>query len=300
MTQKTKTELFHLTQADILAANQQDAYPDVSSKKAFIELFRYQVPEDRRIIFEPGHVFSLLARKLADQPVDGAVADDGGTEVIEVVAANEATTNDMQLKPATPAGNDAYYFGYRFPFSGLTVKYSTAATTGVTTWEYWNGAAWVALPAFVDGSEYWIHAAGTVDITWRMPRDWAAGGSGNAGTTPPTLFWVRCRVTTAGDVATGDQVWVHPDPTAMDNFDKVRIEVRDTNELAKKLLINQAQYRQVTEFTDRDSIYRLEIAEVVIAEADKWIVILVQAKSPIDVSECYFDLTCNRERFAII
>ena len=298
--QKVKTELFHLTQANILAAEQQDAYPDLSSKKAFIELFRFQVPEDKKLVFEPGHTFSLLARKLADQAVDGAVADDGGTEVIEVVEANEATTDDMQLTPAVPALNDAYYFGYRFPFSGLTVKNTTAATAGTITWEYWNGAAWVALQGVTDGTASWVTAAGTHDITWTMPRDWVAGGSGNAGTTPPTLFWVRARASVAGDVATGDQAWIHPDPTAMDNFDKIRIEVRDTSELVKKTLIDQAMYRQLTEFTDRDLIYRLDISEPVIANSGKWIVILVQAKSPIDVSECYFDLTCNRERFAII
>ena len=296
---KEKQELFQITQEDSGIA-EQDAYPDLSTRREFIELFRYQVPIDRPITFKPGHTFSLKAYKLADQAVDGAVADDGGTETIEVVEANEATTDDMQLKPAVPVANDAYYFGYRFPFSGLTVKYSTAATTGVTIWEYWNGSAWVALSGVTDGTAYWITAAGTHDITWTMPRDWAAGGSGNVGTTPPTLFWVRCRVTTAGDVATGDQAWIHPDPTEMGNTDLVRVEVRDENELTKKVLINGALYSQVKEFQDRDKLYRLDINEEVRADGDDWLVILVRAFSPIDASPSYFALTCDRRRHAII
>lgn len=293
-------ELFHLTDYETGMLSQ-DAHPDLSATyPQFTELYRYQVPVDKKLTFRPGHTFSLLARKLADQPVGGAVSDDGGIETIEVVEANEATTGDMTLKPAAPAANDAYYFGYRFRFSGLTVKYSVAATTGVTIWEYWNGSAWVALPSITDGTAYWITAAGTLDITWTMPNDWVAGGSGNVGTTPPTLFWVRCRVTTAGDVATGDQAWIHPDPTAMDNTDKIKLEVRDENELVRKPLIANAQYRQVSEFTDRDKVYRLDIAEPVIANAGDWVIVSVQAASPIDVSVCYFDLTCDRERLAII
>jgi len=296
---KTIEELFHLTQAESGIASQ-DAYPDLSATPAFIELYRYQVPVDRKLTFKPGHTFALLGRKLADQPVDGAVSDDGGTETIEVVEANEATTDDMTLKPAVPVANDAYYFGYKYRFSGLTVKYTTAATTGVTIWEYWTGAAWVALASVVDGTAYWITAAGTLDITWKMPTDWAAGGSGNAGTTPPTMFWVRCRVTTAGDTALGDQAWVHPDPTAMDAIDKVRIEVRSQNELERKPLIDGAMYSIVDDFTDRDLLYRLDINEPVVVEGGNWVIILVKAHSPVDVSACYFDLVCDRVRQPVL
>lgn len=297
-------ELFHLTD-DETGMLSQDAYPDLSATyPQFTELYRYQVPVDRKLTFKPGHTFSLLGRKLADQAVGGAVADDGGSETIETVEANEATANDITLTPTTPAVNDAYYFGYRFPFSGLTVKYSTASTDAGQTvvWEYWNGSAWVAVAGLTDGTAGWVTAAATLDVTWTMPNDWVAGGSGDSGTTPPTLFWVRCRVTACPtpNQATGDQAWIHPDPTAMDNIDKIKLEVRDENELVRKPLIANAQYRQVSEFTDRDKIYRLDIAEPVVANAGDWVVVSVQAASPIDVSACYFDLTCDRERLAII
>lgn len=295
----TKRESLQITQA-ISGIASQDVYPDISSLVAFLDLYRYQVPIDHKLIFSPDDTFSILAKKLADQPVGGAVADDGGTEVIEVVEANEATTNDLQLKPSTPLANDAYYFGYRYPFSGLTVKYTTAATTGVTIWEYWNGSAWVALGSVVDGTAYWITAAGTLDITWAMPNDWAMGGSGNAGTTAPAMFWVRCRVTTAGDVATGDQAWIHPDPTALENIDKFRIEIRDASELRRIQLIPAAQYRQVVNFQDPTKMYKLDIQEDVEANENDWVVVMVRATAPVDVSECYFALTCDRERYAII
>lgn len=297
---KVKEELMHITQL-LTGMVSQDAYPDVSASPAFVELYRYQVPVDRKLIFRPEHTFALLARKLADQPVDGAIADDGGTEVSEIIEANEGSgTDDLQLKPDTPVADDAYYFGYRFPFSGLTVKYTTAATTGVTIWEYWNGSAWAALQGVDDETAYWITAAGTHDITWTMPRDWVAGGSGDAGTTASVLFWVRCRITTAGDVAEGDQAWIHPDPTAIDPVDLIRVEIRDASELARRPLIDGAMYSVVDDFTDIDSIYKLDIASPVEAPPGSWIVILVKAKSPVDVSEGYFDLTCNRVRHAII
>lgn len=297
--QLLKKESLQITQV-ISGIASQDVYPDISSLRAFLDLYRYQVPIGQKLRFSPDDTFSILANKLADQPVGGAVADDGGTEVIEVVEANEATTDDLQLKPATPVAADAYYFGYRYPFSGLTVKYTTAATTGVTIWEYWNGSAWVALGSVVDGTAYWITAAGTHDITWAMPNDWAIGGSGNAGTTPPAMFWVRCRVTTAGDVATGDQAWIHPDPTVLDNLDRFRIEIRDSSELNRKQLISTVQYRQVVDFQDPQKMYKLDISEDVEAKENDWIVIMVKATAPVDVSACYFALTCDRERYAML
>lgn len=299
MVDKLKEELFHLTQL-VSGIASQDAYPDLSASPAFIELYRYQVPVDRKLIFRPEHTFALLARKLPDQPVDGAVFDNGGVETIEVVEANNVAANDINLKDAVPAVADAYYFGYKYRFSGLTLKYSTAATAGTIVWEYWTGAAWVALPGISDLTLSYVAVAGTYDVTWTMPRDWAAGGSGDLGTTPPSMFWVRARVTVAGDVATGDQAWIHPDPTAMDLVDLVRVEVRDASELARRPLIDGAMYDVVDDFTDKDSMYKFDIAEPVEAQPGCWVVILVKAKSPIDVSAGYFDLTCDRVRHAII
>jgi len=295
---KTMEELFHLTQEES-GIQSQDAYPDVSADPAFIELYRYQIPVDRKLKFKPGHTFALLARKLPDQAVDGAIADDGGTQVYETEEANEDTGDDMTLLPATPAVGDAYYFAYRYPFDGLTLKYSTAGD-GVWTivWEYYNGSSWTTLPGITDGTSGFTATAGTYDVTWTRPKDWAATAVKGL-----TAYWVRARVSAYTSVTTqptGDQAWIHPDPTAMENTDKVRVEVRTPNELSRKPLIEQAMYSVVDEFTDRDLMYRLDLNEEVLADGGFWIVVLVKAKSPIDVSACYFDLTCDRVRQAII
>lgn len=291
-------ELHHITQKES-GISSQDAYPDVSADPAFIWLYKYQVPVDRKLTFKPGHIFAIAATKLADQAVDGAIADDGTVLTWETVEANEATGDDMTLLPATPAVNDAYYLGYRYAFNGLTLKYTTAGD-GVWTivWEYYNGSAWVALPGISDGTTAFEAAAGTYDVTWTRPKDWAATAVGGL-----TQYWVRARVSAYTSIVTqptGDQAWIHPDPTAMEATDTVRVEVRSQNELERKPLIDEAMYSLVDDFTDRDLVYRLDIGEPVVVSGGMWIVILVKAKAPIDVSGGYFDLTCDRERQPVI
>ena len=288
-----KEELYHL-HPTVPAMVSQDAYPDQSTRKAFIDLYRYRVPIGNAFIFRPGHTFSLYAVKLALR-LGGASADDGGAYTDETEAANEATINDMQLAPAVPAAADAYYFGSEYPFNALTVKYSTAATAGTVAWEYrTTGAAWAALPGLTDGTGHWITAAGTHIVTWTMPTDWARYWG--AEVEGKDLFWVRAVSSAASDVATGDQAWIHAATTVMDNKDRIRVEVREADELSKELLIDGAMYQQVTNFQDRELIYRLDINKEVVASDGKWIVVAVQAMSVIDVSSGYFDLTCDRQR----
>jgi len=45
----------------------------------------------------------LVDTSATDQALGGAVADDGGTQTDETTAANDATTDDMTLLPASPA-----------------------------------------------------------------------------------------------------------------------------------------------------------------------------------------------------
>jgi len=297
-----KEELYHLNQA-VPTIVSQDAYPDQSVRKAFIDLYRYRVPIGTALIFRPGHTFSLYAVKLAER-IAGAIAADAAVYTDELEAANEATINDMQLSPAAPAANDAYYFGYNYPFTKLTVKYSVAATAGVLTWEYYTtGAAWAALPGITDGTGHWITAAGTHDITWTLPTNWARYHG--AEVLGQDLFWIRSRDSAACDVATGDQAWIHGGAaatpvTAMDNKDRIKVEVREADELSKELLIDGAMYQQLTNFQDRELIYRFDINKEVVASDGKWIVIATQATAPIDVSGSYFDMTCDRQRQTIL
>jgi len=47
-------------------------------------------------------------------------------------------------------------------------------------------------------------------------------------------------------------------------------------------------------------MYKLDISEDVEADEGSFIVIMVKASAPVDVSECYFVLTAARERGALI
>lgn len=239
----------------------------------------------------------MYAKKLAEG-VAGAVADDGGAQTNETAEANNATANDMTLLPATPAVGDAYYFSYEFPFNKLRINIGTnGAGVWTLAWEYYNGLAWVALPGLSDGTTGFMAGTGNKDVTFTIPSNWA-----KTEVLGFTEYWIRARVSAYTSVTTqpkGTQAWIHS-ATEMDNTDRIRLEVREANELAKKILIDQAMYAQVKEFTERSKLYRLDIVEPVGAKSNMWLVILVLAKAPIDVSECYFDLTCNRERFAII
>ena len=139
-------------------------------------------------------------------PVGGAVADDGGIQSDETIAANNATANDMTLLPAVPVVNDAYYFGYSSTFPKIRLNQGTAgAGTWTIVWEYWNGVAWPGLSNVNDGSNG-FRASGIKFITFDVPVDWAL-------TTILTmnLYWVRARVAAYTSVTTqpkGTQAWV--------------------------------------------------------------------------------------------
>jgi hypothetical protein len=293
------TELIRLTDQES-GVVENDAYPDQSTYSDFVYLFKYQVPVDQQLVFRAEHTFSLYAMKLSDQALDGAVSDDGGTQAWDLTDANDADIDDMELTPPTPAINDAYYFGYRYPFNGLTLKYSTASTDSSQTlaWEYYNGSSWTAVSGLTDGTSNYTAVAGTKDVTWTRPKDWST-----TAVLGLTLYWIRARVSAVGatpNQATGDQAWIHPDPTEMEDIDQVRVEVRDENNLRREILIDRARYLGVKEFQDADKLKRLDVDTPVVASGGRWIYILVKSTAPIDASGCYFELTCDRIRNSII
>jgi hypothetical protein len=105
--------------------------------------------------------------------IDSAIAEDGGSFSDETDEANDATPDDMTLLPATPAQEDAYYFGYDLLFGKFDLNISTAgAGTWTITWEYWNGA-WVALSGVTDDTSGFT-VGGANEISWTLPTDWAA------------------------------------------------------------------------------------------------------------------------------
>ncbi len=121
----------------------------------------------------------------------GALAEDGGVQTDQTAAANNETTNDMTLLPATPALNDAYLFGYAAgTFPAIHLRIDTVGNgVWVLTWEYWNGA-WVALAGVVDNTNNFMpSAAGRYEVSWTVPGDWVAHAESGLN-----LFWVRARV----------------------------------------------------------------------------------------------------------
>jgi len=136
-----------------------------------------------------------------------AIAADGGAYTVETTGANEATTNDVTLVPATGAENDAYYIGHateRFASTQITI--TTAGNfVGKVAWEYWDGDEWTALDDIADGTTAFSAQAGTVTVAWTLPTDWA-----KCTVHSVNGYWVRGRITTAtsGGGAKAGRVYV--------------------------------------------------------------------------------------------
>jgi hypothetical protein len=152
----------------------------------------------------PGVSMSEVA---TGQAAAGAVAEDGGVQTDETAEADNATPNDMNLLPAVPAVNDAYYFGHSALWDWLRLNIGTAGA-GVWTivWEYWNGAIWAGLPDIGDGTSHFGNA-GTHEVAFTRPGDWAVTNVGGiAG-----LYWIRARVSSYTSIVTqplGTQAWI--------------------------------------------------------------------------------------------
>ena len=106
--------------------------------------------------------------------IKAAVADDGGVQSTETTAANNATTNDMQLTPATPVVGDAYFFGFDTKPNqfDLTVGQVTGDAGQTVVWKYNSGAGYVALSGVVDGTDS-FKTFGRSTVSWTSPADWA-------------------------------------------------------------------------------------------------------------------------------
>lgn len=81
--------------------------------------------------------------------------------------------------------------------------------------------------------------------------------------------------------------------------DKFRILVMDPSRKDSKLVMGDARYTQVNEFQDRKKIKRLDIQRPVVVKENEWIVIEGYMAVSLDVSACWFDLSCQRVRQAI-
>ena len=125
-----------------------------------------------------------------DDAISAAKSYNGNTAVYadETADINNATANDVILPPIqiTTAG-DAIYIGEVAKFGRWRLNVGTAGVWagGTAVWEYWNGA-WVTL-AVTDGTTGFT-VAGTNNITWTIPGDWATTAIDGV-----TKYWIRRR-----------------------------------------------------------------------------------------------------------
>lgn len=117
-----------------------------------------------------GSGLDVIIRAANQGFANAAIADDGGVFTDETENANSTTTDDMTILPASPAVNDAYYFGHNEEFSQLKLELSQDGVgTWTIVWEYWNGSSWAALSGVTDGTSGF-----TTDgiVSWTIPGDW--------------------------------------------------------------------------------------------------------------------------------
>ena len=124
-------------------------------------------------------------------------------------AAANATANDMTLLPAVEVVGDAYYFGASGKFCGVLLNIGTPGVGTAITWEYYNGATWVALTVS-DQSVGFTAAAGNSLIAFTPPSNWAA-----TTVNAQSAFWIRARCSTASFTTQplGTQAWLVKDIT---------------------------------------------------------------------------------------
>jgi hypothetical protein len=135
--------------------------------------------------------------------------DDGTVFTNYDEQALDSTPADWYVVPATPAVNDAVYFGSDATFKEVDILFSTAgAGTWTNTIEYWNGA-WTAVSGVTDGTTSFkavntVHAA----ITFTPPADWATTTINGVST-----YWIRSRVSAYTSITTRPvctQAWIVP------------------------------------------------------------------------------------------
>ena len=152
---------------------------------------------------------------LWDGTIGYAYQDDGGAFTDLTVAANNAAAGDVGLLPVAALANDAFYFGEGFATSGtfnsLKITISQAGTNTVV-WEYYNGAAWVALTV-TDATQGFTSPAGSYYVQWTIPAD-----MGHVAVNGQDRYWVRARCTVgAGVQPVASQIWLGKYPTALAN-----------------------------------------------------------------------------------
>jgi len=167
---------------------------------------------DAEAIVAPDHSNNVPALITAvpgtwEKIVDGAVKEDTPAQVDDTANAQSAAANDMELLPALPVVNDAYYIGFAVPFDIVWLQIGTSGVGNwATTEEYWDGFAWTALAGVADDTAQFMAAAGLHYTSFTRPGDWALTNVAGVG----NLYWMRYRVSAFVNINTqpwGTQAW---------------------------------------------------------------------------------------------
>lgn len=131
------------------------------------------------------------------------ITDDGGTYVDESTPFNEDTADDVEVLPATPAAEDAVYFGLAAStFQQVDLNITTQGEgVWTVTWEYWDGDSWAALSGVTDGTTGFTAATGVKSVSFAEPGDWA-----KVPVDGTFAYWIRARVSAYTSVVTAPQV----------------------------------------------------------------------------------------------
>ena len=118
-------------------------------------------------------------------------SDDGGTFTDNTDKANDPSTSSFYVFAATPAVDDAIYFGSSYKFHGLNVDLSVVgAGTGSLDWEYWKETdGWTDLTETdVTTGASSFKASGK--FTWTAPDSWSGTGVNGSN----SMYYVRAKV----------------------------------------------------------------------------------------------------------
>ena len=261
-------------------------------------VWQYPVETGYSHIFQPGDSFAMRAMKL-EEGVGGCVHNRQGVLTSETGDANSPGINDVVLLATPMTVGDALHIGYRHRFSLTRIRYSTRGDgVGVVTWEYWSGAAWTPLPAVVDSTNHFRNAAGTYNITWAVPANWA-----RITVLDLELFWVRGRVssvTTAGTAATlGDQIWINSGEE-FSLADQVKVELRRPHGELYATILQPVRYQQVRDFQEQPKLARLHIAQTTgLLENHRLAVMARPTDGVLNAGASFFELTSRRIRGTI-
>jgi hypothetical protein len=154
---------------------------------------------DQNLLADDG-LNAALQKGGVDQPgmppttriaIEGVVLKTGESFTDYTAAAQEDTTNDVPLLPASPGIDDALFFGCDNPCRIVTFDIDTAGVNDLTlVWEYWDGDTYEALTGVTDDTND-FESLGRETVSWDMPADWATTTVTGAAA---SSFWGRARV----------------------------------------------------------------------------------------------------------